>query len=210
MNTKSILLNLSLWFFVILTHAQGMAGNEKTGDENNDVFLRKTGKLFSFTQGGVLAGNSDNVNNAPFAINTSLNYAVNRNISAGVGVGVEFFHETHLPVTANVLYQFGNKRLVPFVMLQAGYQAPLESKQFDGQRYYWDSLSGYYYSPRKLDARGGFMANPSAGVIYYTKSGFGWSFAAGYRYQLLNYAGEDDYKMQIEYNRLLLQIGFIF
>ncbi|MDR0749828.1 MAG: hypothetical protein LBF62_09690 [Tannerellaceae bacterium] len=210
MNTKNVLVNLFLWVFIILTHAQGMAGNGKAGDENNDVLLRKTGKLFCFTQGGVLAGNPDNVNNAPFVINTSLNYAFSRHISAGAGVGVEFFHETHLPVTGNVLYQFGNKRLVPFIMLQAGYQVALESKQTDSRLYYSDLFSSAYYSPRKLDARGGFMANPSIGIIYYTKYGFGWSLAAGYRYQQLNYKGEDDYKMQIEYNRLSLQIGFIF
>jgi hypothetical protein len=210
MNTKSVLVNLFLWVFIVLTHAQGITGSEKTGNENNDVFLRKTGKLISFTQGGVLAGNSDNTNHAPFAVNTSLNYALNRNISAGVGVGVEFFHETHLPVTGNILYQFGKKRLVPFVMLQAGYQMPLESKLSEARNYYWDALSSAYYPPRKLDAKGGFMANPSVGVIYYTKYGFGWSLAAGYRYQQLNYTGEDDYEMQIEYNRLSLQIGFIF
>jgi hypothetical protein len=213
MNTKNVFVNLLLWVFVILTHAQGVAGNEKTGDENNDVFLRKTGKLISFTQGGVLAGNSDNANSAPFAVNTSLNYAINRNISAGVGVGVEFFHETHLPVTGNILYQFGNRRLVPFVMLQAGYQVALESKLFSDRRYYYNKDSGYgYYYPQsaKMNAGGGFMANPSVGVIYYTKYGFGWSLAAGYRYQQLNYDGEDDYEMQVEYNRLSLQIGIIF
>jgi hypothetical protein len=217
MKTKNVFVNLFLWVFVIFTHAQGMAGSEKTGSENNDVFLRKAGGLISFTQAGVLVGNSDNTNSAPFAINTSLNYAINRNISAGVGVGVEFFRETHLPVTGNILYQFGNKRLVPFVMLQAGYQVALESKLTNGQLYYvdpissyWDPYYSYRYPSKKLDARGGFMANPSVGIIYYTKYGFGWSLAAGYRYQQLNYMGEDDYEIHVEYNRFSLQIGFIF
>jgi hypothetical protein len=212
MNTKTVLINLFLWVFIIFTHAQGMAGSEKTGSENNDVFLRKSGKLISFTQGGVLIGNSDNTNSAPFAVNTSLNYAVHRNISAGVGVGVEFFLETHLPVTGNILYQFGNKRLVPFIMLQAGYQVALESKLTNDRHYYPTPIPEFYnyYSPGKLKAKGGFMANPSVGIIYYTKYGFGWSLAAGYRYQQLNYTGEDDYKMHVEYNRLSLQIGIIF
>jgi hypothetical protein len=211
MNTKSVFVNLFFWVFIVLAHAQGITVGEKTGDENNDVFLRKTGKLISFTQGGVLIGNSDNTNGAPFAINSSLNYALNRNISAGVGVGVEFFRETHLPVTGNILYQFGNKRLVPFIMFQAGYQLPLESKLTDDRIYHVDYNPFYSYSPPgKLNAKGGFMANPSVGIIYYTKYGFGWSLAAGYRYQQLHYTGEDDYKMQIEYNRLSLQIGLIF
>jgi hypothetical protein len=210
MNTKSVFVNLFLWGFIVLSHAQGMAGSEKTGGDDDGVFLRKAGKLISFTQVGVLIGNSDNLNHAPFVINSSLNYAINRNISAGVGAGVEFFHETHLPVTGNVLYQFGNKRLVPFIMLQAGYQVALESKLADDRLFYRNPFSSALYSPNKLDAKGGFMANPSVGIIYYTTYGFGWSLAAGYRYQQLNYTGEDDYKMRVEYNRLSLQVGFIF
>jgi hypothetical protein len=61
-----------------------------------------------------------------------------------------------------------------------------------------------------LDAKGGFMANPSVGVIIYTKPGLGISLAAGYRYQKLNYTGPDDYDLHIEYNRLSLTLGIIF
>jgi hypothetical protein len=177
----------------------------------------ETGKLISFTQGGVLAGNSDNENSAPFIFHSSLNYAFHKNLSAGLGVGVEFLNETYLPVTANLLYQFGDKKVVtPFVMLQAGYQVPLESKtMIDGSYYIPLSSSfmpdyGYYYRSEKLDAKGGFMANPSVGVIIYTKPGLGISLAAGYRYQKLNYKGADDYDLHIEYNRLSLTLGIIF
>ncbi|MDH6304951.1 hypothetical protein M2459_001688 [Parabacteroides sp. PF5-5] len=209
MKKQLIFIPMLLWMFTLATYAQGVSEN---GHEKSDVFLRKTGKLISFTQGGVLLGNSDNTNSAPFILNTSLNYAFTRNISAGVGVGVEFFRETHLPVTGNILYQFGDKRLVPFVMLQAGYQIALESKLTDDRRYYipYDSYLSYYYPQYELDAKGGFMANPSVGIIYYTKQGVGLSLALGYRYQKLNYTGEDDYKMHIEYNRLSLQFGIIF
>ncbi|MDR1162064.1 MAG: hypothetical protein LBK45_06965, partial [Tannerellaceae bacterium] len=110
----------------------------------------------------------------------------------------------------NVLYQFGNKRFVPFVMLQAGYQLPLESKLTYNRPYYTASYSSYIDVPNKLVAKGGFMAHPSVGIIYYTTYGFGWSLAVGYRYQQLHYTGDEDYKMQVEYNRLSLQIGLIF
>jgi hypothetical protein len=215
MNTKTFFVNLFLWVFSMLTYAQGTTGSEG----GNGVSVRKTGGLISFTQAGVLAGNSDNVNGAPFIINTSLNYALNRHISAGAGAGVEFFRETHLPVTGNILYQFGTKRLVPFVMLQAGYQVALESK-LANDRYYYPDFSGnflvssqihpYYYPPDKLSARGGFMANPSAGIILYTRQGLGFSLAVGYRYQQLNYTAENDYKMHVAYYRLSLQAGIIF
>jgi hypothetical protein len=178
----------------------------------------ETGKLISYTRGGVLAGNPDNENGAPFIFHSSLNYAFHKNLSAGLGVGVEFLKETYLPVTANLLYQLGDKKAItPFVMLEAGYQIPLESKTTPNDVYYvYYVLSessywpGYYYWPEKLDAQGGWMLNPSIGVMIYTKSGLGISLAAGYRYQKLNYKGTDDYNLFIEYNRLSLTLGIIF
>jgi hypothetical protein len=173
-------------------------------------------KLISYTEVGALCGNPDNENNAPFIFHSSLNYAFHKNLSAGIGVGVEFLKETYLPVTANVLYQFGNKVITPFVRLQAGYQAPLESNTFTFDNYYYSLTSssywpGYYPStPVKLDSKGGFMVNPSVGVIVYTRIGLGVSLSAGYRYQQLTYKDDKDYKLNIEYNRLSLTLGIIF
>jgi hypothetical protein len=161
-------------------------------------------------------GNPDNINSAPFIINTSLNYAFSQNLSAGVGAGVEFFNETHLPITGNILYQFGRKRITPFIMLQTGYEIALESKTTGNgyavpySRWPEPGYGSYYYPPRELDAKGGFMAHPSVGVIFYTNYGFGISVGAGYRYMKFNYTGKDDYKFHIEYNRFSLQLGIIF
>jgi len=178
----------------------------------------ETGKLISYTEGGALIGNPDNENEAPFIFHSSLNYAFHKNLSAGIGVGAEFLRETYLPVTANLLCQFGDKKAItPFVRLQAGYQLPLESNTYVDNSYYYDyyRLSssywpGYYQIPSKLKARGGFMVNPSVGVMVYTHSGLGVSMAAGYRHQKLSYPGGDDYVLHIEYNRLSLTLGIIF
>ncbi|MDR2683171.1 MAG: hypothetical protein LBB64_04790, partial [Dysgonamonadaceae bacterium] len=102
------------------------------------------GQWISYTEGGALCGNPDNENSAPFMFHSSLNYAFHRNLSAGVGAGVEFLKETYLPVTANLLYQIGDKKVItPFVRLQAGYQVALESNTFrsdiDGRYYYSES-----------------------------------------------------------------------
>jgi len=48
------------------------------------------GKFINFTEGGVLVGNSQDENKAPFIFHSSLNYAFSRNLSAGLGVGAEF------------------------------------------------------------------------------------------------------------------------
>jgi hypothetical protein len=176
----------------------------------------ETGKLISYTEGGVLQGNPNNDNKAPFIFHSSLNYAFHKNLSGGIGVGAEFLQETYLPITANLLYQFGDKKEVtPFIRLQAGYQAPLESNTYMNNTYYYyygiasSYWPGYYYSS-KLKTQGGFMANPSAGVILYTHSGLGISLAAGYRFQKLKFSGEENYNLFIEYNRLSLTLGIIF
>jgi hypothetical protein len=177
--------------------------------------ISETGKLISYTEGGILAGNPENEHNAPFIFQSSLNYAFHKNLSAGVGAGAEFLKETYLPVTANLLYQFGDKKIVtPFIRLQAGYQFPLESKTAIDNPYdavYYSVRSDYYYNiPEKLNAQGGWMANPSVGIIYYTSSGLGISVAAGYRHQKLNYTGVDDYELHVTYNRLSLTFGILF
>ncbi|MDR3218325.1 MAG: porin family protein [Dysgonamonadaceae bacterium] len=175
----------------------------------------ETGKLISFTEGGALVGNPDNENDAPFIFHSSLNYAFHKNLSAGLGLGVEFIEETLLPVSANLLYQFGDKKIVsPFIRLLAGYQFPLEDKTYVYNSYmrytsdyiYWP----YYTTPEKLDSKGGFMVNPSAGFVFYTKYGLGIALTAGYRYQKLNYQGSEDYSLHVEYNRLSLTLGVIF
>ncbi|MDR1526273.1 MAG: hypothetical protein LBS46_01215 [Dysgonamonadaceae bacterium] len=178
----------------------------------------ETGKWISYTEGGVLYGSPDNESKAPFIFHSSLNYAFHRNLSAGIGAGFEFMKETYLPVTANVLYQFGNKKVsTPFVRFQAGYQVPLESNTFmPDYTYYYNAFSSYYpgYYPSvssvQLDSKGGFMAHPSVGVIVYNSTGLGISLSAGYRYQQLTYQGANDYTLHIQYNRLSLTLGIIF
>jgi hypothetical protein len=171
------------------------------------------GSLISYSEFGALVGNPDNQNDAPFIFHSSLNYAFHKNLSAGLGAGVEFLEETLLPVTANVLYQFGDKKIItPFVRLQGGYQIPLESKMAATRRYdYLASSAYYYYDHEKMVSKGGILVNPSVGFVFYTKPGLGISLAAGYRYQRLAYKQKDtDYKLLVEYNRLSLTLGIIF
>ncbi|MDR1407433.1 MAG: hypothetical protein LBJ23_05230 [Tannerella sp.] len=167
---------------------------------------RRPGRLVSFTEAGVLAGNSDNVNGAPFIFHSSLNYVILDRLSAGLGAGVEFLKETHLPVTANVLYQFRRKAPVcPFVRFQTGYLIALESKMSSAPVFY-----NVYYPPEEMEAKGGWLFTPAAGVIFYTKQRTGIVLSAGYRHQTLRYEGKDDRLLHVEYNRLLLTLGLIF
>ena len=173
------------------------------------------GKLISWTEGGVLIGNSGNTKKAPGFFRSSLNYVLYKNFSAGLGVGAEFLDESYLPVTANAFYQFKkNKTVFPFIRFTAGYQVALENTiRINYSVYYPSLISDYaptYSSLSKLKTQGGILFEPSAGVILYTKADWGFVLSAGYRHQKLKYTGDNDYAFFSEYNRLLLGFGIIF
>lgn len=167
---------------------------------------------FFDTSMGVLLGNSGNNQSAPFSFMSSVNFRINGNFYAGAGLGAEFFEESYLPVFAQFQYKFRDTKFTPFVNLQAGYQVPLEDGN-RGQIVYYDYSSSYYPYPQnnsKLNAEGGYLINPSIGFQRFTSDSFGWFFSFGYRYHQLNYSGENGYKLETNFSRLSLKIGFIF
>jgi hypothetical protein len=54
------------------------------------------------------------------------------------------------------------------------------------------------------------MVNPSLGFQRFYSNNYGWFFSFGYRYHQLNYSGENEYKLETNFSRLSLKIGFIF
>ncbi len=174
-------------------------------------------RFFNLTEIGVLAGNSDNSQSAPFIFGTSLNYQFHRSFSAGVGLGAEFLKETYLPVTANLIYRLRTTRFSPFAMLQAGYELPIEDSRmlyYEVVPDWWYSSSSYWIGPwpnstTKLKAKGGILLNPSVGFIQYFNSGFGMSLSFGYRFHRLSFDGENGYRVNIDYNRLSVKLGII-
>ncbi|MFT3740925.1 MAG: hypothetical protein QM786_19415 [Breznakibacter sp.] len=171
-------------------------------------------KWFSHTQAGLLIGNPDNEQSAPLVLGTSMNYGFTKKLSAGAGVGVEFLKETYLPVTLNLMYKFRDARFTPFVSVTGGYQIPLEDSRISYSQvvpdYISSSWSGYWYNYQtRLKARGGALVNPAIGFISHSRSGYGFSLSVGYRYHRLNYKGEDSYRLDVDYNRLTVNLGLI-
>ena len=172
-----------------------------------------TQNYFFDTSIGVLLGNSGNNQKAPFAFMTSFNYRVMDKLYVGAGFGAEFFDESYLPTFAQVQYKFRDTKFTPFVNLQFGYQVPLEDGNRQQYANYYPSYSSYYPGPQtnqKLNAEGGFLINPSLGFQMFTSQNFGWFFSFGYRHHQLNYSGENGYKLETNFSRLSLKIGFIF
>lgn len=173
-----------------------------------------TPKYFFDTSMGVLLGNSGNNQSAPFSFMTSFNYKVVDKLYVGAGLGAEFFDESYMPVFGQVQYKFRASKFTPFFNLQVGYQVAIE----DGNREHYSnytplSSSSYYPYPQtsgKLDAEGGLLLNPSFGFQNSTSENFGWFFSFGYRHHQLNYSGDNGYKLETNFSRLSLKIGFIF
>jgi len=171
-------------------------------------------KYYFDATGGVLVGNSGNSQKAPFSYSSSFNYRLMDKLYAGIGLGIDLFDETYMPAFAQIQYKFRNTKFTPFVNLQAGYEIPLEDKSRKNFNNYYTSSSSYYYPGyqynEKLDNEGGFLISPSLGFMRITSENFGWFFAFGYRYHKLNYSGKNEYKLETNYSRLSLKIGFIF
>lgn len=171
-------------------------------------------RFFYRTEIGVLAGNADNSQAAPFSFTGSVNYSFDPKASLGLGLGVEFLKESYLPVYANFEYKFRNVYSTPYVFIKAGYQVALEESQAVYYDVYpvWSSFMPWPgdMGQHELDPKGGILLNPGLGYQRWFSSGFGMSVAFGYQFHRLHYTGEKDYALDIDYNRLTIKLGIIF
>jgi hypothetical protein len=166
---------------------------------------------------GVMVGNSENSQAAPFAFSTALNYTIVPKLSAGVGIGLEFLKETYLPAFVNIEYKLRDTYSTPYLFLKTGYEVPIEDANpvynYDIQPYYYYDVMPWptpeYYNT-ELDTKGGFMINPGIGYQRMFSMGFGMSVAFGYQFNRLSYKGDNEYQLDIDYNRLTIKLGFIF
>ena len=163
---------------------------------------------------GILAGNSENSQSAPFSFTSSVNYAVTPNFSAGAGFGVEFLKESYLPAFLNLKYQLRNSFSTPYFFVKAGYQIPLEESRTVYYDIYpaWSSVAPGpgEYGQESLESKGGIMLNPGMGYQRMFSANFGMSFGFGYQFHRLHYKGDKDYGLDIDYNRLTIKLGIVF
>ncbi|HOY50280.1 MAG TPA: hypothetical protein PLX49_00870 [Prolixibacteraceae bacterium] len=172
---------------------------------------------FNHTELGVLAGNDDNKQVAPLVFGTSMNRIIYKNLSAGAGLGAEFLGETYMPLTLNLMYRLRHSRYSPFAMVQGGYQVPLEGSRTLYQRVVphdvyssiiWPGPTPTYNTEMK--ARGGFLFNPAFGIMKNNGQGFGTTLSFGYRFHRLRYAADNHDRIDADFNRLTIKLGFIF
>ena len=111
-------------------------------------------------------------------------------------------------------YKFRDSNSTPYLFLKSGYQIPLEESRdiYDNGLQPWSSSiwPGPDYSQEPMDTKGGFLINPGVGYLRMFSNEFGMSFAFGYQFHRLKYSGENDYELDIDYNRLTIKLGIIF
>ena len=166
------------------------------------------GKFVSLAEVGIAKGNSRQAYPSPLIVHYGLNYSFIDHLSAGLGLGLEYYAETYLPVTANVTWRFGDRRVIPFITMQAGYLIGLGSIEDGGGHYIIDFAPNY--GPVHTD--GGWLFNPQAGIIIRLSKDLGLTLAAGYRNHALSYvrSREPYYAESLVYNRLSLKVGITF
>ena len=172
---------------------------------------QNVGKIFNHTEVGKLAGPNTNQQTSPTIANTSFNYMVSQNLGVGVTSGVEFYHNAYVPLAANFIIPFNNNKTRPFLHIQGGTLLPVGKSEvtiYDLQQYYKLSIT-QYPNNTKLESKSGFMLNPALGIITEVNNNLDVSFSLGYRYQKMNFAGTNDYKIETNMNRLSIKAGFI-
>ena len=125
-------------------------------------------------------------------------------LSAGVGLGTEWFNYQQLPFSADVSYCFFGGPCSPFLYAKVGYALPLSKKENE-------------YEP---DYYGGVLAGTGAGLRFNFTKCNALIFSLGYRYQkskaitgtnLWYLSGHQDETITYtEFNRITFSFGFLF
>lgn len=188
-------------FFFQMAEIENMSAFQKTNSTK-----QKDKGYFNHTAVGLSFGQGDH-GFLPFPSLTMVNgYQFNQNISAGLGIGFEFFDFAILPVFAQGYYYFNHRDFSPFISLKAGYSFPLDRTNNDD-----------YNSDGKNF--GGIAINPEIGIRVHLNNYSSFLCSIGYHYQKLSYENNSwDYwyganyysKYYAHHNRISLRLGFIF
>ena len=173
---------------------------------------------YNLTEIGLLAGNYSNATRAPFSLINISSWYFPCGFSAGVGVGVEFSHESYMPVVGDIRYIFTNKRTMPFVSVQSGFSIPMGGSYsqtiyaINDRRVSPLIWSGPIPAPANnpISARGGFLINPAIGIQTPLNENLAFTFSLGYRYMRYSYHDKENYRLDIDFNRLSIKAGIIF
>ncbi len=171
-----------------------------------DTLSAKNEGMFYEIRMGVLVGDNDNINKAPFSLLMSGTYVLKNGIALGAGFGYDTFDETQMPLFGELKYYTKIKGIKSFLFCQSGYSFSLEDS--DDQNHYLNGDSD-------IDSKGGWLINPGVGFVFGNSARTNFTLNIGYRFQKMEqkwhnkYTDESEYLKQ-EINRLSIHLGIIF
>ncbi len=165
---------------------------------------------FNITDVGLLIGSPENAHVAPFSFMTINGWHLSEQLSAGLGLGVEFLSGSYMPIFLDLRYYVRNSSFSPFFMLDCGYSLALDDDYSNVNRYFSTMPWNGNYTFTNYKAQGGWLINPGFGIRNMFSENFGVIFSVGYRNQRLFYKAADDHRLLADYNRLVLKIGILF
>lgn len=155
----------------------------------------------NITEPGLLFGSGNNEKNSIFSILMTNGYGFRNNVTAGLGLGLEFFEQTQLPVFIDLRWILTDRSIAPVLMLKGGYSFMLEDPR-DNDWYDYTGMGGFLWATG-LGVQ--FRLNPhnilSVGMLY--------------RYQNSTVSHTDvwygdEIRVTKVYNRLAFRIGIAF
>lgn len=149
-----------------------------------------------------LVGSSDPGKKNGISIHFSNGYQFRNGLSLGAGSGLEDFKEIMVPVYLAFRYQPFKRRVSPYVWAKAGYSFSTS-----------EGGSDYYYYGSVPEHSGGSLLNGGVGLELYSWNRNSICFGIGYRYQkssIYSSVPGTRYDYFTEYNRMEIQIGFVF
>ena len=155
---------------------------------------------FNRTELGALIG-AGNDNNVIFGVQMVNGYKFGRRYHPGIGLGIEFYEQTYIPVFADFTYSLLKHRVSPFLRGSFGYSIPSE-----------DPPDVWGASTENL---GGFLYAAGIGTFIRTGSSSALVISVVYRYQSLKSVYTEDWNNDVlnlekQFNRIALRIGFMF
>jgi hypothetical protein len=187
---------------VIVKYADILKFNNQAPIVENNKYDSVSGseKLrFLLVDIGFLVGTVENQTKAPLSFIAVLDLPVTNKLFMGLGAGLEFYHQTYIPIVADIRYKPANKGLAYY--LQSGITLPINRNGSDNNAKY------YYYN--------GFFINPGFSYTFVQKNETAFTLSIGYRYQIttrkqLERYYNDNYTLSDELNRFVIRFGYTF
>lgn len=157
--------------------------------------------FFNRTDIGTLIGSGNNDKNLVFGIQMVNGYQYKSRIYPGLGMGIEFFEQAHVPLYADISYFIRQGSVSPFVRGSLGYSVPLEDPE---------EIWGV-----KVENLGGYMYALGLGTCIRINQNNALAISLVYRFQSLKSVqtqewNNDKVTLNTQYNRIAIRVGFVF